>query len=101
LNNFKIQFIGMRIVQKLVFAVTGIVGASFGILTMLLANWGFEFGLSVPEAFFYGLFGGLLVGWVIAIYVSMMVMKYVRRKLMTRFGGLFSIANGFLRNRRF
>jgi hypothetical protein len=91
----------MRIVQKLLFAVTGILGASFGILTMLLANWGFEIGLSVPEAFFYGLFGGLLVGWLIAIYVSMVLMKYLRRELVTRFGGLFSIAIGFLRDRRF
>jgi hypothetical protein len=91
----------MRIIQKLLFAVTGILGASFGILTTLLANWGFNIGLSFTEAFFYGLFGGLLVGWLIAIYVSMIVMKYIRRKLMTKFGGLFSIASGLLGKRRF
>ncbi|HEX6913981.1 MAG TPA: hypothetical protein VF145_01985 [Chitinophagaceae bacterium] len=91
----------MRIIQKILFAVTGVIGACFGVLTMLLANWGFNLGMSAPEAFVYGLLGGLLLGWVIAIYVSMIIMKYVRRKLMTKFGGVLSIAGSFLRNRRF
>jgi hypothetical protein len=91
----------MRIIQKLLFAVTGILGASFGVLTMLLANWGFELGLSTTAAFFYGLAGGLLVGWLIAAYVYIIVMRYIRKKLMVRFGGLFSIADNFLRNKRF
>jgi hypothetical protein len=91
----------MRIIQKLIFAATGILGASFGILTTMLVNWGFNIGMSHTEAFFYGLFGGLMLGWLIAIYVSMMVMKYLRRTVATKFNGLFSIANGFLKNRRF
>lgn len=96
LNSFK-----MRIIQKLLFAVTGILGASFGVLTMLLANWGFDLGFSSPEAFIYGLLGGLVVGWMIAIYLSMVIMKYVRKKLMMKFGGVMSIADTFLRNKRF
>lgn len=99
--NFKPQITDMRIIQKLIFAVTGILGASFGVLTLLLANWGFNLGMTTPEAFLYGLVGGLLMGWVIAIYVSIIVMKYVRKKLMMKFGGLMSIANTFLRGRRF
>lgn len=91
----------MRIIQKLLFAVTGILGASFGAITMLLANWGFEFGLSTTAAFFYGLVGGLMLGWLIAIYLYIVIMRYVRKKLMMRFGGIFSIANSFVRNKRF
>jgi hypothetical protein len=91
----------MRIIQKLLFAVTGIIGASFGVLTTMLVNWGFNVGLSHTEAFFYGLIGGLLLGWVIAIYVSMIVMKYIRRKVLTKFGGVLSIADSFFRNKRF
>jgi hypothetical protein len=91
----------MRIIQKLLFTVTGILGAFFGVMTMLLANWGFEIGLSTLEAFIYGLVGGLALGWVIAIYVSMIIMKYVRKKLLTKFGGVMSIANSFLKNKRF
>lgn len=91
----------MRIIQKLLFTVTGILGASFGVLTMLFTNRGFHMGLSTPEAFFYGLTGGLLLGWLIAIYVSMMVMKYIRRKLLTKFGGVLSIVNSLFRDKRF
>lgn len=91
----------MRIIQKLLFAVTGVLGASFGALTTLLANWGFDLGLSTTAAFFYGLVGGLLVGWLIAIYVYMVVMRYIRKKLMMRFGGFFSIASTFIRSKRF
>jgi hypothetical protein len=91
----------MRIIQKLLFAVTGIFGASIGVLTMLLANWGFELGLSTTAAFFYGLVGGLLLGWLIAVYVYILVMRYIRKKVMTRFGGIFSIANTFFQNKRF
>lgn len=91
----------MRIIQKLLFAVTGILGASFGVLTMLLANWGFELGLSTTAAFFYGLVGGLLVGWLIAVYVSIIVMRYIKKKMMMKFGGIFLIADTFIRNKRF
>jgi hypothetical protein len=91
----------MRIIQKLLFAVTGILGASVGVLTMLLANWGFELGLSNSVAFIYGLVGGLLIGWLIAVYVSIIVMRYVKKKMLMRFGGIASIANTFLRNKRF
>jgi len=90
----------MNIIQKILFAVTGIFGASMGILTTMLANWGFNIGMSHTEAFLYGLVGGLLMGWLLAIYISTLVMKYLRRKLLTRFGGLFSVANTFVRNKR-
>lgn len=91
----------MRIIQKLLFVVTGVLGASFGVLTALLANWGFELGFSNTAAFFYGLVGGLLVGWLIAVYVSIMLARYVKKKLMTRFDGLYSIAGNVFRNKRF
>jgi len=91
----------MRIIQRLIFMVTGVLGASVGALTVLFANWAFHLGLGGMEAFFYGLFGGLLLGWLIAIYVSIVVMRMIRRKIMMRFGGVFSIAHSFFRNRRF
>jgi fluoride ion exporter CrcB/FEX len=90
----------MRIIQKLLFTVTGILGASFGVLTMLLANRGFHMHLSTPGAFFCGLAGGLLLGWMIAVYVSMMVMKYIRRKLATGFGGVLSMVSSLFRDKR-
>jgi hypothetical protein len=91
----------MKIIQKLLFAATGIVGAFFGVLLMLLANWGFDLGLSTTAAFFYGLVGGLMSGWLIAIYVYMVVVRYIRKKLLVQFGGIFSIATTFIRNERF
>ncbi len=89
----------MRIIQKLLFTITGILGASFGALTVMLANWGFNLGLTGMEAFFYGLAGGLMLGWLIAIYVSMIIMKYIRKKMMTKFGGVMSIAENLFRKR--
>jgi hypothetical protein len=91
----------MRIIQKLLFTITGILGACVGAFTVLLANRGFHLGLTGMEAFFYGLAGGLMLGWLIAIYVSMFIMKLIRRKLMTKFGGILSIANSILRDKRF
>ena len=91
----------MRIIQALLFAATGIFGASFGVLTTLLANWGFELGLSTTTAFFYGLVGGLLVGWLIAVYVYIVLVRFMRKKLATRLGGILSIANSFTGNKKF
>lgn len=87
----------MRIIQRLIFAVTGIIGASVGALTVLLANWGFHLGLTGTQAFLYGLVGGLLLGWLIAIYVSIVVMRMIRRKIVARFGGMISFANTLFR----
>lgn len=80
----------MRLIKNFVLMLTGILGASAGIILLALINIIGDLGLSFSHVFIYGLAGGVLFGWITAVIAFFIIKKWIRKKIHYQTSKLFN-----------
>ncbi len=80
----------MRPIKNFVLMLTGILGASAGIILLALINNIGDLGLSFSHVFIYGLTAGVLCGWITAVVLFFIVKKWIRKKIHYHTSKLFN-----------
>jgi len=83
----------MKLIKNFVLLLSGILGASAGIIFLALINVIGNFDLSFSHVFVYGLAGGVLCGWITALIGFFMIRKWIRKKLHYHSSKLFNWSN--------